>query len=1017
MMGIKYLKKGFYTEKMNAIGDAVMRYADAKNDKTKTKEEMSLIRNNSETVLGNIMYENGFREMDDNYISLERDFFNEHGELDDEKLGKFQKEMILNYGLQDVKWTFAATTGSLTQTSKKVMSEHGKDYADYLPIELKREYQKKQKDKYKSKDPNVCSILIFPDGSASGEYDPLKAKITYNELNDRSGFDWNSGYSPNNKVKKTDWVAGFNNDGVWEAVFIDKKNKVKKFETPTAKIVFTDKPNENKNNVEIITTVNDKSGQSGNDAILFDENSLLMDGEEEKYFSVTGEIYGIREIDRNSSISSIKESLLKMEIKRLEALVLKNGDELTLKYYKDKFKELIDEKTRFFTSGDKELHSRLKEVKEDIKSKDISDNIIRGIFELNRSGRKGEEAYNGLIPSIIQNEYDVNLNIFANKPDMDRFINDPELAEEFDEETKNYLTGMGNTFDRELKGFEPQVREQKMNLLSNAVQSIMHEYKPNYSGTGLSKQELIKTAKDIIVHGKKDSANEIRIIKEKNISDHIKENMAARNEKYLDLYKDADFIKWQEKQKISKEMMAEMNSYMKKITDEKKKKIYSETLQNVFRDYEKIKSSTGMKPVELADMVKSIAVDNIIPDKYKSKKIYTENNLTEMIEQSALNNPYKFKEIKNDIYLSKKSEIFGKPLNLNNNADIDIFASSNIMRDLPEEQKNEVMEYIRNAKIPSYDAQDWTSGVVKTLNEFKKKSSTTPLSLSQELAKITTQRETRSPAISFKKESGINLFDSKQLDEFVRTPEFTNTGMTREQLDDVISQNSYAYGGMQNRFVSGFPMVYSSRPVNDFEIDVMNGIESGSIPRNDGSNDIFNVGWSESKSPSGDLNLMFTELGKKLNDVTKNKIDAISSFNSDKPGEMMIKYDDLKTGGEEKSSVEMPTATYNPDNLVYVTNSRPVQQRTKDNQGMIQQEKYQNDGIVIKKGYEQDLSPEDMKIRRIEENYYNDKMQLAKGDGGTGGNTSNDIKKDGNVTKGAVTEIVNKIKKDLSEHI
>ena len=95
MVGVKYLKSGFYLDKFNIIDKSVKGYADIKQNKNSTDEELSESRQSTQEILEHLIVESGFKEEGEEYINIEREFFDESGGFDERKLdGNILKEAL-----------------------------------------------------------------------------------------------------------------------------------------------------------------------------------------------------------------------------------------------------------------------------------------------------------------------------------------------------------------------------------------------------------------------------------------------------------------------------------------------------------------------------------------------------------------------------------------------------------------------------------------------------------------------------------------------------------------------------------------------------------------------------------------------------------------------------------------------------------------------------------------------------------------------------------------------------------
>ncbi|MCP4133346.1 MAG: hypothetical protein GY754_20430 [bacterium] len=499
---LQFTREGFYQEKSELIGNAVKKYGDARADASLTPEEVSGVRSDSETILRDVMIENGFRDEDSAFISMDKEFFSEDV-LDPKKLSKFQKEMLLNYGSQQVKWTFSGTTAAYSPITKRVISKEGGSYSNLLPAELKRKNEKEEKEKLIQNKDSDFHIYLYADGTTSDSFIKEKAPFSMDKLNDKSGFNWDKGYAPDNTVNKKGWIAGFNNDNEWERMAVaDKPSVISSKNAASPTMTFSDRYREDDNAVSFIVN------PENNEVFLFDHFSQLKNGKEERFYSITGELYGSRGIDKEASIDGIKNYLSKNEITRLAGIIVDKTNEETVEYYKENFNEFVTEQTEFLGARDKELKEKLVSLKNDIANKEVSKNILSGFFELSQQGRKGEELYDALTPSVVKSEYEVNLNIFDSKEDLNTFAAMPHIKEVLDDESTAYIANL-------------DVPQEKREQFSNVTQNIVNNYDNIFKEANMDKKELLKSSYDIVVNETPGSAGSINIVKEKNLSDFI----------------------------------------------------------------------------------------------------------------------------------------------------------------------------------------------------------------------------------------------------------------------------------------------------------------------------------------------------------------------------------------------------------------------------------------------------------------------------------------------------------------
>lgn len=334
----KYLDTGFYESRGDIFDSALLSYKDNSDE--------------SQNIISKLMVESGFRDDDNCYIDLEKEFF-ESGGLDRDKSDNFKKELILYYSLNHLKYVFNGTTSLMTRITGDTLKREGKDLNDYLPVEQRRKRVEKEEEKENKKlkelkKENKVPIYVYSDASLSTRVDKEKSQQAFNRLGGTGGsFDFSKGYDPNHQVKNKTFMAGFNKNGVWEKI---EENTVKNRSVEIEP-----------NNSSIQTDVELLFDQ---DLIyLIDNENLLQSGIEEEYFSVSGDLYARREIDKKKSIDSIKEALTRSGSKALKTVVLKDNNKESVNYYKENFKEFITPQTVFTTVDNKETQDEISSVK------------------------------------------------------------------------------------------------------------------------------------------------------------------------------------------------------------------------------------------------------------------------------------------------------------------------------------------------------------------------------------------------------------------------------------------------------------------------------------------------------------------------------------------------------------------------------------------------------------------------------------------------------------------------------
>jgi hypothetical protein len=128
---------------------------------------------------------------------------------------------------------------------------------------------------------------------------------------------------------------------------------------------------------------------------------------------------------------------------------------------------------------------------------EISNGFLAGFYTLTSTGRRGDELYSGLVPSVVQDEYSVKPDIFRSDDDLSTFISMKNISEIMDDEDLEIIENLS-------------VPEKKKEPLSNAAQNLLHNYNTLFVHSDMTPGKVVKAAYDVIVKNKPDAVKEMK---------------------------------------------------------------------------------------------------------------------------------------------------------------------------------------------------------------------------------------------------------------------------------------------------------------------------------------------------------------------------------------------------------------------------------------------------------------------------------------------------------------------------
>ncbi|MCQ2584706.1 MAG: hypothetical protein MJ185_03875 [Treponema sp.] len=256
------------------------------------------------------LVKSGLRSIENSFINIDTEFFID-GELAEENLNRFIKDVLKAHCYQKILWEYMGTTGLMTDISKEKMIEDGFHYVNYLPVQIKEK-----------------------------ELEKTKNKITrnFNKLKDESGFNWKKGYDPNDTIKKNGWFGAFDENNVWTYY---KTNDVRNINrNRNSKVVYR---------IKLIKT------EKG--CMLYDLNGILLNPIILWYLTQNEEVYGGEQSDTVKIVEDIRQQMKVLGVEKITEIACSNQDEKIARNYAEVLGDLVSNEVSLLSSSvaDEEL--------------------------------------------------------------------------------------------------------------------------------------------------------------------------------------------------------------------------------------------------------------------------------------------------------------------------------------------------------------------------------------------------------------------------------------------------------------------------------------------------------------------------------------------------------------------------------------------------------------------------------------------------------------------------------------
>ena len=323
-----YISEGFYQKKDDEVVQAFDSYEKG------LQEDNPSLQNEARRALESQLVASGQMEEESAFINPDEFFPN--GQRDQDRIDDFRRTMTMHHSGQQVLWTFAGTTGSMSVLTEKHLESMGRSLDDLKPAALVRSEKRKRSPQTGN---NTTRLYLYGDGTASSEYSKEKAKVRFDRMRDSSGFNWNlNAYDPNYQVRKEGWTGAFDKEGEWVRLETEAHGEDEGISVTSAS---------RKKEITLIHTLDGP--------LVYDAALLLASEEEEYYYSMDGELYGGVKNDPEETLKKLQAELKGSEPR---ALVL---PEATPEETKQLYREKLGPDVMIYAEGSPEVDKIIEE--------------------------------------------------------------------------------------------------------------------------------------------------------------------------------------------------------------------------------------------------------------------------------------------------------------------------------------------------------------------------------------------------------------------------------------------------------------------------------------------------------------------------------------------------------------------------------------------------------------------------------------------------------------------------------
>ncbi len=552
-----YIESGRFSDIVKDIEEKAIAYKDALVSKSKNIDEC---REKFRTLCQWHIEKSGYKGNTSSFINVDDEFFN-GTELNRTALNVFEKEIVKAHMYQKHLWEFMGTTGNMTIISKSAMQKDGFAYENYLPVEEKtKQTEKSPIAKELSKNPNAVPIYMYLDGTVSTKYEKERAKFCFDALNDKSGFDWGrKGWNPNYEVSKNGWKGKFDEDGVWRRVELSEDEENQNLAPDRNMVKFQ--------NLELL--------KQDDEGILYDPGYSLLSIPEIIYLLLDDEVYGSEKEDVSRTVQEIFETMRKMDIRKIKAVV---GGKSVEKKKAGRFSDKAETASSY-----KAILQNI--ASENLEIKDFEEyQVLKREAAKNLSSKKKKilgQNLSSKIQTVIQSGIAGNSVVSSVKSGK------MKISKSFSDKKDRKELGLTEKEYDSLKKLP--VPEERKELFERVTMNLLSDYEI-FKEAGVEKEELFDFAyKTVVLNEKTEKVISIeRSLKELCQSENNNFYCEKVDDYTLDVLKE-------EIRKVPKQKTSELQIKVDRA------------LENVERNFKAIRESTGMTPSEaVAFAVKSV---------------------------------------------------------------------------------------------------------------------------------------------------------------------------------------------------------------------------------------------------------------------------------------------------------------------------------------------------------------------------------------------------------------------------
>lgn len=533
-----YLSSNRFSQIAEEIDNSVREYAESL---TVQNENFFEVRENARKICSKYAVSSGMKEQNNSFINVDAEFF-EGGELIEENLNRFIKEVLKAHGYQKILWEYMGTTGFMTEISKSAMKNDGYSYENFLPVELK------EIEKQKS---------------------TQKLTREFNKLKDESGFDWSKGYNPNYSVEKKGWFSDYDENGVWTR-FVTEKDKETSEKLNNPKKTY---------NLHLIKTENG--------CMLYDPEMLLLNPLLLWYFTLDDEVYGAEESDTLKIIKEIKPQMERLGVKKITEISWNKKNVVRGKESEEK--------------RNQEIFNKYKEVLDNLADEKMI--FVDSLQAQKRAALNAEVEKNAIIQKELQSlqktiDAVINSKPNCNSEELVRYIQTGKIeipCNIIDEEDAE-IAGLNEDEYQTFISFASKLQGNKRADFAD-ICAVLSSSWMEYKSCAKSKEECMKLLFDYVKEQKENDFNYEMTLKQ--VLDQPCLQSYSENE-MISYEKEVEVMVKENLPAENQETALEYISSLPEQTAENKEKVYK-TLCSAVKNYLKVRMSTGMSIKELFD--------------------------------------------------------------------------------------------------------------------------------------------------------------------------------------------------------------------------------------------------------------------------------------------------------------------------------------------------------------------------------------------------------------------------------